>query len=184
MRWRRSWYSRRSFAGLSSAPLSPGLGGENRALKEEGKGSHSDGVTAHGPWGRPPSQGYWLCGCWSYGSFWSRSQHVSATSGRALGHPRLPQSPVWGRGLSGKSVGRMKPECLFPPHPIPPAPGCMKEGVSETPEERLGSSQSPRGLLAWSSLASRSKLPPGLWCLGNQGGPWGGWAPGFHLPFS
>jgi hypothetical protein len=95
--WRRSWYFRQSFAGSSSAPLSPGLGGKNGALREEGKGSHSGGITAHGPWG-PPEPRLWLCESWFYGSFWSRSQCVRATSGRALHIPRPPRESCVGEG--------------------------------------------------------------------------------------
>lgn len=71
--------------------------------------------------GDPPEPRLWLCECWLYGSFWSRSQCVRATSGRALRIPRLPRESCVGEGLSGKSAGRMKTECLSPPYPIPPA---------------------------------------------------------------
>lgn len=172
--WRRSWYFRQLFAGSSSAPLSPWLCGENGALREEGK-EVTVMAPPHVAPGDPPSQG---SGCVSAGSMEASGLGHSVSEPHQAGpcvSCDFPGSPVWGRGLSGKSAGRMKTECLSPPYPIPPSPGgCTKEGASETPKGRLGSPQSPLGLLAWSSLASRSKLLPGLGCLGNRGGHWGG----------
>lgn len=71
--------------------------------------------------GDPPSQG---SGCVSADSMEASGLGHSVSephqAGPCVSHD-FPGSPVWGRGLSGKSAGRMKTECLSPPYAIPPS---------------------------------------------------------------